>query len=52
MDKFELDSNDKIELISEINSKNKINIDYSILKGNSQEILYLLIDLSSYCKKA
>ncbi len=28
MDKFELDSNDKIQLISEINSKNKINIDY------------------------
>ncbi len=50
MDKFELDSNDKIELISEINSKNKINIDYSILKGNSQEILYLLIDLVAVAK--
>mgnify|MGYP000284633185 CR=1 FL=1 len=50
MDKFELDSNDKIELISEINSKNKINIDYSILKGNSQEILYLLIDLVAIAK--
>ena len=29
---------------------NKINIDYSILKGNSQEILYLLIDLVAIAK--
>jgi len=50
MDKFQLESNDKLELISEINSKNKISIDYNLLKGNSEEILYLLIDLVAIAK--
>lgn len=50
MDKFQLESNDKLELISEINSKNKISIDYNLLKGNSEEILYLLIDLVAISK--
>lgn len=50
MDKFQLESNDKLELISEINSRNKISIDYNLLKGNSEEILYLLIDLVAIAK--
>jgi uncharacterized tellurite resistance protein B-like protein len=50
MDKFQLESNDKLELISEINSKNKISIDYNLLKENSEEILYLLIDLVAIAK--
>lgn len=50
MDKFDLDSNDKLELISEINSKNKISIDYNLLKENSEEVLYLLIDLVAIAK--
>lgn len=50
MDKIELDIDDKMDLIQQLNSQNKISVDYNILKNNNEEILYLLIDLVSLAK--
>lgn len=45
IDKFDLDDSEKIGLLARLNDKNPISIDYSPIKDNSQEILFLLIDL-------
>ena len=50
MDKIELDIDDKMDLIQQLNSQNKISADYNILKNNNEEILYLLIDLVALAK--
>lgn len=50
MEKIDLSIDAKMELIQELTSKSKISVDYSILKDNSEEVLYLLLDLISLAK--
>lgn len=50
MEKIDLSIDDKMELIQELTSKSKISVDYSVLKDNSEEVLYLLLDLISLAK--
>ncbi len=50
MEKIDLSIDDKMKLIEELTTKNKISVDYSVLKDNSEEVLYLLLDLISLAK--
>lgn len=50
MEKVDLSIDDKMELIQELTTKNKISVNYSVLKDNSEEVLYLLLDLISLAK--
>ena len=50
MEKIDLSIDDKMKLIEELTSKSKISVDYNILKDNSEEVLYLLLDLISLAK--
>jgi uncharacterized membrane protein YebE (DUF533 family) len=50
MEKIDLTIDAKMELIQELTSKSKISVDYNILKDNSEEVLYLLLDLISLAK--
>lgn len=50
IEKIDLSIDDKMELIQELTSKSKISVDYSALKDNSEEVLYLLLDLISLAK--
>ena len=50
MEKIDLTVDAKMELIQELTSKSKISVDYNILKDNSEEVLYLLLDLISLAK--
>ena len=50
MEKVDLSIDDKMELIQELTTKNKISVNYSVLKDNSEEVLYLILDLISLAK--
>jgi uncharacterized protein (DUF697 family) len=50
IDKINLTSDEKMDLISLINSAEKIKVDYTTFINNSEDALYLLIDLISLAK--
>ena len=39
-----------LKRIQELTTKNKISVNYTVLKDNSEEVLYLLLDLISLAK--
>ena len=50
MEKIDLSIDDKMKLVQELTSQNKISVDYGVIKDNSEEVLYLLLDLISLAK--
>lgn len=50
IDKTTIDSNTKLELISQISDESKIQLDYTPFQNNKEEALYLLIDLMALAK--
>jgi len=50
IDKLDISSDDKMEIIGQVSNKDKTKVDLSVFKNDHEEALYLLIDLIALAK--